>query len=170
MAVSIEKVITDDKIEIVVTLAREIWTQHFTPIIGAPQVEYMLMRFQSHAAIKDQIADGWEYYLMGVGKEWAGYTGLVPDLKNGRMMLSKFYLKDSVRGTGAGKETLKYIEDKCISDGITTLWLTVNRFNHGPISWYKKRGFKVVDEVKQDIGGGFFMDDYVMEKEILSAA
>ena len=31
---------------------------------------------------------------------------------------------------------------------------------------YKHRGFIIVDKVKKDIGGGFFMDDYLMEKSI----
>jgi hypothetical protein len=33
-------------------LARAIWSQHYTPIIGASQVEYMVNNFQSFDAIK----------------------------------------------------------------------------------------------------------------------
>lgn len=166
MPVKISRVITNGDIVSVAILAREIWTEHFTPIIGALQVEYMVEKFQSTEAIKSQIADGWEYYLAVVGKERVGYAGLVPDLKNSQLMISKIYLKDSVRGKGIGKALLDFIESRCISENISTLWLTVNRFNDGPVSWYKRRGFRVVDEVKKDIGDGFFMDDYIMEKKI----
>ena len=39
-------------IALIAGLARQIWTEHYTPIIGAAQVEYMLGRFQSQSAIK----------------------------------------------------------------------------------------------------------------------
>ena len=61
LSVTITQVETNDDIYTVATLAQEIWTQHFTPIIGASQVDYMLNKFQSTEAITAQIADGWEY-------------------------------------------------------------------------------------------------------------
>ena len=82
------------------------------------------------------------------------------------MMISKIYTVQSARGNGIGKKMLDFIEAKCASSNIRTLWLTVNKQNQHPISWYKHRGFKVVDSVKTDIGGGFFMDDYIMEKSV----
>lgn len=166
MTVTITKVTTKDEIGTISALAREIWTQHFTPIIGASQVDYMLTRFQGAAVISSQIADGWEYYLIRSQQDWVGYTGLVPDRENGRMMISKIYLLDRARGKGLGKALLEFIEDKSMAGGCPTLWLTVNRFNEGPIAWYKRRGFEIVDEVKKDIGNGFFMDDLIMEKRI----
>ena len=57
MLAEITKVKTDDEIDVVSALAREIWTEHFTPIIGKSQVEYMLDNFQSSHAIKSQIID-----------------------------------------------------------------------------------------------------------------
>jgi GNAT superfamily N-acetyltransferase len=101
-----------------------------------------------------------------VDNEAVGYAGLVPDISNKRLMLSKLYVRKSARGKGVGKLILDFVERKCSSEGFNTLWLTVNRFNHGPISWYRKCGFVAVDEVKKDIGGGYFMDDYIMEKNI----
>ena len=43
-----------------------------------------------------------------------------------------------------------------------TIRLTVNKKNFS-INIYKRLGFSIVEDVKTDIGGGFFMDDYVME-------
>ena len=51
-------------------------------------------------------------------------------------------------------------------EGLSSLWLTVNRYNTHTISWYKYHGFEIIDEVKKDIGEGFFMDDYIIEKSI----
>ena len=43
---TIEKVLTKTQIETVAGLAFEIWNQHFIPIIGKAQVDYMLEKFQ----------------------------------------------------------------------------------------------------------------------------
>lgn len=166
MSVELIHVSTPDDIAVVARLAQEIWSQHFTPIIGASQVEYMLGKFQSAEAILSQIDSGWEYYLAMVDNEAVGYAGLVPDISNKRLMLSKLYVRKSARGKGVGKSILGFVERKCSLEGLDTLWLTVNRFNDDPISWYQKCGFVTVDEVKKDIGGGYFMDDYIMEKKI----
>jgi diphthamide synthase (EF-2-diphthine--ammonia ligase) len=40
----------DYLIGIVESLAKEIWIEHYTPIIGRPQVDYMLENFQSSQA------------------------------------------------------------------------------------------------------------------------
>ena len=45
-------------------LAAIIWAEHYTPIIGADQVIYMLDKFQSVDAIKKQILEGSEYYVL----------------------------------------------------------------------------------------------------------
>ena len=166
MTVEINHVSSPDEIAVVERLAQEIWPQHFTPIIGASQVVYMLEKFQSTEAILSQINSGWEYYLVAAGNEIVGYAGLVPDIDAKRLMLSKIYVKKSARGKGVGKSILGFVERKCKLEGLGTLWLTVNRFNNGPISWYEDSGFVTIDEVKEDIGGGFIMDDYVMERKI----
>ena len=166
MTVEIIRVSTPDEIAVVERLAQEIWPQHFTPIIGASQVVYMLGKFQSAEAILAQINSGWEYYLVTVDNEMVGYAGLVPDIDAKRLMLSKIYVKKSARGKGVGRSILDFVERKCKLEKLSTLWLTVNRFNNDPISWYEDRGFVTINEVKKDIGGGFVMDDYVMERKI----
>ena len=165
LSVEIAIVSTNNEIDSVATLATEIWTEYFTPIIGGSQGKYMLMKFQSSDAIKSQITSGSKYYLAKEKNEYVAYLGLIPNLDDNKMMLSKIYLKSSTRGKGVGKSLLDYVEDKCVSENFSSLWLTVNKFNDGPISWYKRRGFLVIDEAKKDIGGGFFMDDYIMEKK-----
>jgi len=151
------------EIDAVVELAFSIWNQHFVPIIGQDQVNYMLKKFQSFDSIRSQIKDGYEYYLLELENEFAGYIGLVPDKKKKKLMISKFYILNEHRGGGHGKYLLNLVKDICIKNEIFTIWLTVNRFNLNTINWYQRTGFEIVDEVKADIGGGFYMDDYIME-------
>lgn len=166
LPVEIETVSTDKDIECVAALAREIWIHHYVQIIGEEQVEYMLLNFQSSAAIKSQIADGAEYYLVKIENEPVGYIGMRADKNKDKMLLSKLYLRNVTRGKGDGKAILNFVEDKCVAENISFVWLTVNKMNAGAINWYKNRDFVLIDEVKSDIGGGFFMDDYIMQKRI----
>jgi GTP cyclohydrolase I len=48
---NIEQVLNESKIEIVEKLACEICNEHFVPIIGKAQVDYMLEKFQSKTAV-----------------------------------------------------------------------------------------------------------------------
>jgi hypothetical protein len=49
--------------------------------------------------------------------------------------------------------------------GATHLWLTVNKGNPS-VRAYERLGFKIVDAMVVDIGGGYVMDDYKMEKDV----
>ena len=155
----------DADIEIIAALANQIWKQHFTAIIGSAQVEYMLQKFQSVGAISQQISSGYEYYLLTAGGEPAAYFGLVPDLENRKIMLSKFYVLQSKTRLGLGKAILDFIELRCNEANATTLWLTVNKYNLETIAWYKRNRFAIIEELKSDIGAGFYMDDFIMEKK-----
>lgn len=166
MSVHIIPVESAGQVEKVVVLAEQIWQQHFTPIIGQDQVAYMLKHFQSAEAINNQIADGAVYFVAEIEREWVGYMGLIPNSLQRSVMVSKLYVKDVCRGKGVGKALLSHAEAFGLKSEQPTLWLTVNRLNIETIDWYKRQGFVVTDEVKKDIGNGFFMDDFIMEKSL----
>ncbi|MBN1379157.1 MAG: GNAT family N-acetyltransferase [Gammaproteobacteria bacterium] len=157
----------ENEIDAVSALAEEIWIEHFVPIIGVDQVNFMLKKFQSIEAISEQMLKGYEYYVAKFKEELIGYFALVPDHPNGRLMISKFYVKHAARGKGLGKTMLQFIEHRALTMSISRLRLTVNRFNQSSISWYLRRGFKTVEEVDVEIGGGFYMNDFIMEKTIV---
>lgn len=155
---------TSGKIEELCAMAEEIWHEHFTPIIGAAQVEYMVEKFQSVPAITEQIANGYEYYLFLLEGRAIGYTGI--HAENGELFLSKLYLRKENRGKGYARQAMNFLEDLCRQRGLSKIWLTVNRYNSNTIAAYKAMGLVTVREQKADIGNGFFMDDYIMEKPI----
>jgi GNAT superfamily N-acetyltransferase len=167
---NIIEVRSDNDIETVANLAQEIWNEHFTPIIGQAQVNYMLEEFQSPSSIRKQISSGHIYLLAQQNNRNIGYAGLIPDNEKPALQLSKFYLLQQVRGQGLGRELMHYIEAFCQNWQITHIWLTVNRHNAAPIAIYKKMGFIRTDEVIQDIGADYVMDDFIMEKQLSSPA
>lgn len=157
------------RIEQVAALAHEIWNQHFVPIIGQGQVDYMLAKFQIAPAITRQIEDGYAYYLIAEHDQPLGYFALVFDEAERSVMLSKFYILADHRGGGLGAAALGSIESLCTGRGMDTLWLTVNRHNAGPIAFYERHGFHNAGTLVQDIGGGYVMDDYKMVKSLAAS-
>ena len=154
---------TDDEILAITRLANEIWTQHYLPIIGQEQVDYMLIKYQSYEAISRQIKDGYIYYLAFNKEIPCGYCSIK---KENGIFLSKFYVRDSFRGRGIGSAMIKTIEDYGRDKALGRLWLTCNKNNSRTLSIYKKLGFSIIGSIVTDIGNGFVMDDYMLEKQI----
>jgi RimJ/RimL family protein N-acetyltransferase len=161
---TIEPVLNDSKIEIVVNLAYEIWNEYFIPIIGKAQVDYMLEKFQSRKAISEQIKNGFLYYLIRSSNDFIGYIGIHP--KQDELFLSKIYIRSSERGKGYGRKAIQFFEKLAQEKGLRKITLTVNKSNTNTIKAYEKFGFRNLGSVVQDIGNGFIMDDYGMEKAI----
>ena len=155
---------TPEQIAQLCGLAREIWRQHFTPIIGAEQVEYMLKKFQSPKAIADQLENGYRYWLFFLGEEVIGYTGVHPEPD--KLFLSKLYLRQDQRGNGFASQAMRFLSDFAQKNGEHSIWLTVNRHNDRTIEVYRHLGFQKLREEKNDIGGGFFMDDLILAKQL----
>ncbi len=158
--VSIKEVRTKEQIAETAVLAEEIWTQHFTPIIGSGQVKYMLDKFQSTEAIENQIEnEGYTYLIVSDNGNLIGYTGFKKD--GNRMFLSKLYIKKTHRGKGISRLMLNEIINR--SGGLEGIYLTVNKHNDNTIEIYRHMGFKEIDSVVTDIGSGYVMDDYIFE-------
>jgi ribosomal protein S18 acetylase RimI-like enzyme len=158
---------TKEEIHETAHLARHIWTEHYVPIIGKGQVEYMLKKFQSFSALQAQITQGYRYYLARREKESVGYLALLPHKETASLMISKIYVDLSARHTGMGTHMLCYAEEYGRAHALSRLWLTVNKNNSESIAWYTRRGFCKIQSLIQDIGGGFVMDDFVFEKQIV---
>jgi len=158
------EVSTDNHIEIVESLAREIWTEYYIPIIGSEQVRYMLDRFQSRRAISEQLRTGVLYFLMKEDNEFIGYIAVQP--RGVELFLSKIYVKASRRAGGFGKKAVQFAESLAEERGLRKIVLTVNKNNVNAIKAYEKIGFVNVGSLVQDIGNGFVMDDYKMEKTV----
>lgn len=152
---------TDTEIQEVSILANEIWHQHFIPIIGEAQVEYMVEKFQSYPAISKQIRqDGYEYFRIFLDNVFAGYTGIHSE--NDALFLSKLYIKQDCRGNRLASHALNYLINLCKERGLKKIWLTCNKHNDNTLAVYDHLGFKVTDEQVADIGNGFVMDDFIL--------
>lgn len=146
----------------VVRLAHIIWREHYTPIIGRAQVEYMLGRGYTPAALAAEQAAGSRFLLACDGSQAVGYAGWAPDADDpGMAWLDKFYVLREARGAGVATALLQRV----VTDTrAATLKLRVNRDNTGAIAAYRRLGFAIEGADVKPIGGGFVMDDYIMRR------
>ncbi len=150
------------EINAVADLAKEIWNEYYTPIIGENQVGYMIDKFQSAQAITAQInKENYKYYLIFQALEPSGYIGI--QQKCEELFLSKFYIQKEKRGNGLGRRAFEFIVTRAKKLGSKFITLTVNKNNTSSISAYEKLGFRNEGPVVADIGNGYIMDDYLMK-------
>lgn len=156
---------TSEEIQRVAALGEIIWRECYGDLLDAGQIEYMLERFQSAAAVAGQLqAQGYIYWLVQVQGQDAGYIGVQPE--GGRLLLSKLYLLPQYRGTILAAKALQKVEQAAKEHHCAVVWLTVNRHNARAVAAYQKCGFTTVRQQVADIGNGYVMDDFIMEKQL----
>jgi len=145
-------------------LADTIWREHYIPIIGKPQVDYMLRKFQTAGAIARQSAAGLCYYLLEDRGQPAGYFAYK---KQGEeLFLSKIYVLKSHRGRGLARAAMQHVRNQARDWDCRRIALTVNKDNSASIRAYERMGFEKGEGTVKDIGDGFIMDDYRMVLEL----
>lgn len=161
---TLKKIRLKQDVKTVSFLASEIWHEYFVPIIGEKQVEYMLEQFQSEQAINGQIQNGYSYFVLMADEKPIGYTAIRfnPDA----LFLSKLYIQKDFRKQGYSKIMLNQIVKEARQNNKNIIRLTCNKNNITSLNIYKKIGFRIVQEEKTDIGNGFYMDDYILEKQL----
>lgn len=163
--IKLVEVRTEQQIEAAAALADEIWHEWFPSILSNEQIDYMVDKFQSVRAMTEQIANGYTYYILRKGDARIGYTAIRTDA-DGRLFLSKIYIKKEYRGNGYASEVFAFLKDYCREHNLHAIWLTVNKHNDNSIAVYKKSGFRIVGEDVTDIGNGYVMDDYFFQLDI----
>lgn len=144
-------------------MADRVWHEYFPCILTDEQIDYMVDRFQSERAMREQVAEkGYRYAFIMDGDVRVGYTGI--SVSDDKLFLSKLYLLKENRGKGYGSRALQLIFDIGREEGLRSVYLTVNKHNERAIRTYHAKGFETIQSIVTDIGDGFVMDDFVMEK------
>ena len=165
MNITFEQVITDDQIKILADAANIVWHEAYKEIVSISQIDYMIEKFQSFAAVSQAInKNNYLYFLIKVDDNVAGYIGLHEE--DEKMFLSKLYILKEYRGMGVSSRTFEFIESLAKEKHLKSVWLTVNKNNKHAIEVYKHKGFVVTRTQVADIGNGFVMDDYIFEKTL----
>ncbi len=149
-------------------LASLIWPVAYAEILSAGQINYMLNAMYNLPALKKQLLEGHIFLLAFKDEKPVGFSGISPLEKTGYWKLHKLYIVPYKQHTGAGKALLASVYEIMTAQNGTHLKLQVNRENEAR-NFYKKQGFEIISERNVDIGKGFYMNDFIMQKQIQQA-
>jgi len=166
MSAEISEVSTDGELERVAVLADQIWHECFEGIISTGQIDYMIEKFQSYGAMKDQIQNqGYTYFSVTDNGRLCGYFAVKAE-SDSRLFLSKLYLEKNSRGKGISSEMFARVFSEAEKYGKKSVYLTVNKHNDRAVEVYRHKGFQLADSVVTDIGNGYVMDDFIFEYKL----
>lgn len=150
-------------LETIAKLAYQIWNIHYPPIVGQAQVDYMLQRFYNLDALKKQLAEGQQFYLINNKSKPIGFIS-ISHKDQGNYFIHKFYIDSAIQGKGYGEQTFEIIKQMIgTKETAFTIQLTVNRQNYKAINFYFKLGFIIKEVADFDIDNGYQMNDFIME-------
>lgn len=156
-----------DEVAHLSALAHEIWRAHYPGIISEAQIEYMLAERYGEALIHTELQrdDVWWDVLL-VDGTLAGYTSYFWAEAPATIKIDKLYFHPRVQRRGYGGLLLDHVARTMAVHGCRYLTLAVNRHNQTAIAAYIKHGFQIAETSLKQIGGGFWMDDYIMVKAV----
>lgn len=148
-------------------LAGEIWRAHYPGIISMAQIEYMLAERYSESVILEELKRSnlwWDVLLLN--GQLTGYASYfltdVPDT----VKIDKLYLHPHAHRQGYGGMLIDHVARRMAVHGCRRLTLAVNRHNKSALAAYRRHGFVITNTSLKKIGGGFWMDDYIMTKVV----
>jgi GNAT superfamily N-acetyltransferase len=149
-------------------LAGVIWKRHYPGIITPAQIDYMLAKMYSRETMETEVRlAGIVYERLLVDGVFVAFAAYGPAGSPHVFKLHKLYLHPDLHGRGLGSLLLQHCEREVRALGARRLLLTVNKQNVKALAAYERNGFRIVDSVVVDIGGGFVMDDHVLAKELV---
>lgn len=148
----------EEDVAIICSLAEKIWRAHYPSIISTEQIDFMLGCRYSSAAIEKGMKNNEKFFLAYADGEPVGYASY--ELKDDCYFLHKFYADVNKHRIGIGHQFLQYIRQQL--DPSLPIRLQVNRQNYKAVNFYFKEGFTIESVGDFDIGGGYYMNDFVM--------
>jgi GNAT superfamily N-acetyltransferase len=153
-----------DDFKIINDLALKTWYDTYTTILSPEQLEYMLKEMYSLEAFTEQIAvKGHHFLLLSENDRYLGFASYELNYTSGTTKLHKLYVLPETQGKGAGRLLITTIESLAKKNGNDKVSLNVNRYNDA-VKFYLKNGFEKAGEEDINIGNGYLMEDFIMEK------
>lgn len=162
--IEIRKAFLED-INLIRELTFRVWPQTYAATLSQEQIDYMLELMYSEASLTRQMTEeGCNFIIVYENGNPVGFASF-SKVETGIWKLHKIYILPNQQGKGTGRLVIDYIINTIKLQAAKALQLQVNRYNKAK-DFYEKLGFSVIKIADFDIGNGFFMNDYVMEKKV----
>ncbi|KUJ51255.1 GNAT family N-acetyltransferase [Chryseobacterium sp. JAH] len=157
---------TEKDIPLIQDLAKRSWENAYADILSKEHMKYMLDTMYSEAEISEHLKNpDYHYYLVFDENlhSYDGFLGYENHYENQTTKLHRIYLVPESKGKGLGKKTLEFLNQKVKESGDNRIILNVNKYNSAQ-KFYESQGYNIYNEGVFDIGNGYVMDDYLMER------
>ena len=169
-AIRIDEIRDPEELTIITRLAEKIFPATYADLIPAEQIPYMLPLMYGKAVLRWEFASGVKFALIRDGDLPIGYISWHSADGGRAMRLEKLYLDFAYHHLSIGKLALEYVISCARRSGANYISLNVNKGNLRALKAYCRVGFYCWYSEKEDIGNGFFKDDYVMRYDLTPAA
>lgn len=139
----------------------------YKDILSAEQLEYMMDWMYSSESLHNQFEQGHHYFIAYLDNIPVGYASLQPEGTDDGVQvfhLQKLYVLPSEQGCGLGRMLFERAAEIALESAkgqVARLELNVNRSNPA-VDFYKHLGLRILRQGDFPIGGGFYMNDYIM--------
>lgn len=160
---------TEQDLPLIRDIAYQTWPTTFGEILSPDQISYMLDMMYSPDALTTQINEKKHVFLIAKNtdtNEYLGYVSYELDYTGQPLTkIHKIYLLPASQGKGVGRLLIDQVGTIALTHKNNRLGLNVNRYNKA-IQFYERMGFSIVGNEDIDIGDGFLMEDFIMEKPL----
>jgi ribosomal protein S18 acetylase RimI-like enzyme len=158
---------TEDDVDAVHRVATAAWHAAYDEVIGADAVDRKLADWYDPDLLADSVTREEGYFLVAEddGDVIAFASGGPSDEAYADAVLARIYAGPDRWGDGAGTALLDALTDRLVADGHDDIWLAVMADNDVGVSFYRARGFEVIEERAVELAGQA-TDDYVMARDL----
>ncbi len=158
-------------------LAEIAFRETYKPILAGAQIDYMMEWMYSEDSLRSQMEERENvFFILSAAGADVGYISVErhksppSDLHEFVVFnLQKLYVLPDCQGLGYGSALLSFVEGQMrswVGTSVRVCYeLNVNRHNPA-VSFYQRHGLRIVREGDFAIGNGFYMNDYIMRKEL----
>lgn len=158
----------ENHIPVINKIAYGSWYIGYAEILSKDQIDYMLEMMYSPESLRKQMSEGHIFCLAYDEKllEYAGFISFEHNYnKQPKTKIHKLYVLPSYQGVGLGKLLMEVVETETINQNNNIITLNMNRYNRA-LFFYKFLGFMIAGSEDIDIGNGYVMNDYILEKDL----
>ncbi|MFV8372320.1 GNAT family N-acetyltransferase [Flavobacterium sp. LB2P74] len=148
-------------------IANITWPITYGEILSKEQLNYMMDLIYSDESLIKQIQKKEQlFYIVNEETSILAFIAIEHNYKNEAVTrIHKIYILPEAQGKGIGKILIDAVQKLATENKSTSLSLNVNRFNKA-LAFYQKLGFEIIAEENIEIGNGYLMEDYKMEKKL----
>ena len=170
-SIRIDEIRDPEELTVVAGLAGKIFPMTYADLIPAGQIRYMMPLMYGSAVLRREFSSGVKFALIRDGVLPVGYISwhLAGGAENRSARLEKLYLDFAYHGRLIGKLALDYVIAWARRSGARCLSLNVHKRNFRAQKAYCRVGFYRWYSEKEDVGNGFFKDDYVLRYDLVPA-